>query len=84
MNQTCFANIPIMQLDVKESQDKMAGKILTLIKTTFQAYEKEFKWFLLADDDTFIFVDNLYKFISKISYKDPLTYGYNFKVIIPV
>ena len=84
MNQTRFANIPIMQLDVKESQDKMAGKILTLIKTTLQAYENEFKWFLLAHDDTLIFVDNLYKFISKISYKDPLTYGYNFKVTIPV
>lgn len=35
-----------------------------------------------ADDDTFIFVDNLKKFVSNKNSILPVTYGYDFKAIV--
>jgi hypothetical protein len=75
--------LPIMHLNVNESQDEMGIKVLKLIQEVYNIYKSEFKWFLLTDDDTYIFIQNLYKFISKKSHNDPLTYGYNFKTVIP-
>jgi len=37
---------------------------------------------LKADDDTFIFVDNLREFVSNKNSSLPVTYGYDFKVIV--
>ena len=37
---------------------------------------------LEADDDTFIFVDNLRKFIENKSSSLPTTFGYDFKVLV--
>lgn len=38
----------------------------------------EFDWYLKADDDTFIFVDNLRKFLSDKDSRYPISYGYNY------
>jgi hypothetical protein len=38
---------------------------------------------LLVDDDTFVFVENLKTFISKLDYNDTFAYGYNLKKITP-
>ena len=83
-NENDVLNLPIMHLNVNESKNEMGIKVLKLIQKVYSKYKSEFKWFLLTDDDTFIFVDNLYKFISKKSYNDPLTYGYNFKTVVPI
>ena len=42
----------------------------------------DYDWYLKADDDTFIFVDNLRKFFSDKNPSLPVTYGYDFKVIV--
>ena len=49
------------------------------------AYEhhfNDFDWFIKADDDTYLFVDNLRTFLSDKNSSDPVTFGYNFKVIV--
>ena len=76
-------NLPMMHLNITENYDIMAEKVLLSVKKAFDEYHDEYKWFLLVDDDTFIFVNHLYNFILNRSYDDPLTYGYNFKTIIP-
>jgi hypothetical protein len=75
--------LPILQLNMKEDYSKMAEKVMKVLRTAYDEYLDKFDWFLLTDDDTFIFVDHLYQFISNLSPKDPLTYGYNFKTVIP-
>lgn len=42
-----------------------------------------YDWYLKADDDTFIFVDNLRKFLIDKDPRNPVTYGYNFLKFIP-
>ena len=42
----------------------------------------DYDWYLKADDDTFIFVENLLAFVSDKNSSQPVTYGYDFKVIV--
>ena len=47
------------------------------------AYEQFFNdtdWFVKADDDTYLFVDNLKRFLKEQNTYLPITFGYNFKV----
>ena len=76
-------NLTILPINMTENKSKMAEKILKVIRFAYDQYIDKFDWFLLTDDDTFIFIDHLYQFISNKSSKDPLTYGYNFRAIVP-
>ena len=44
-----------------DTYDTLTDKVLLTYKYLFNRYS-EYDWYLKADDDTFIFVDNLYKF----------------------
>lgn len=64
-----------------ESYDKLTDKVYLTIKYLYRKY-KTYDWYLKADDDTFIFVDNLRKFLSDKNPLNPITYGYDFKVYV--
>jgi hypothetical protein len=55
-------------------------------KTTFAfyyAYETlidQFDWFVKADDDTYIIIENLKSFLNEHNSSQAITFGYNFKV----
>ena len=47
----------------------MSEKVLLVVKLAYENYAKNYNWFLLVDDDTYIFYDNLIKSSSaKIYY----------------
>ena len=69
-----------LELDFVENYDRMAEKVMLIIRTVYLNYGQIFNWFLLTDDDTFIFTRNLFEFIKSKNPKQPVTYGYNFKV----
>jgi glycoprotein-N-acetylgalactosamine 3-beta-galactosyltransferase len=74
--------INILNLPLNESYDKMAEKVLLTYKMMYELDKIKFNWYLLVDDDTFIYIDNLYKFIESTDSKMPYTYGYNFKQVV--
>ena len=77
--------INILNLPMNESYDKMAEKVLLTLKMTYELnnnFETRFNWYLLVDDDTFIYTDNLYKFIKLTDSKLAYSYGYNFKKVV--
>ena len=61
--------------------DKLTDKVFSTVKYLYQNYNK-YDWYLKADDDTFIFVDNLRKFIQEKNKSQPVTFGYDFKVLV--
>ena len=71
--------IPIWPLNLTEDYNKMGEKVFQVVQSTFNQYGHLYKWFLLTDDDTFTFVDNMHNFVSKRNHLEPVTYGYNFK-----
>lgn len=66
---------------INDTYNKLTDKVLLTIKHLYNEYDN-YDWYLKADDDTFIFVDNLRKFLSDKNSSSPVTYGYDFKVII--
>jgi glycoprotein-N-acetylgalactosamine 3-beta-galactosyltransferase len=72
--------LPIIQPAgfLKEEYLKLSDKVFSAFRHVYKHYN-DYKWYLKADDDTFVFVDNLKHFLQT---KDPdgnLTYGYNYK-----
>jgi glycoprotein-N-acetylgalactosamine 3-beta-galactosyltransferase len=77
-----YTDIPFLQLNLTEDYAKMDIKVIQTLNETYKIYNKNYYWFLLVDDDTYVFVDNANRFISKIDQYLPQTFGHNFKVIV--
>ncbi len=57
---------------------KLTTKIYAALKDVYSNH-KNYDWYLKADDDTFVFVDNLRLFLSDKNSSEPVVYGYDFK-----
>ena len=63
-----------------ESYDYLTDKVFLSFMHFYKEHRVKFDWYLKADDDTFIFMDNLRTFLSDKNPYMPVTYGYNFKM----
>lgn len=66
---------------IHDQYDKLTEKVYLTFKDIYKRYNN-YDWYLKSDDDTFIFVDNLRNFLSNKNSSSPVTFGYNFKVIV--
>jgi hypothetical protein len=90
-NKTVFANgkevnEPVNLLHptemVEDEYYKLTYKMFYTIKDVYLKYSGHYDWFLKADLDTFINVDNLKEFLSDKDPNFPTTFGYDYKVIV--
>lgn len=75
----------ILQPDglVEDRYEKLTDKMLLTFKHLYNSPEyNNYDWYLKADDDTFIFVDNLRAFLADKNSSQPVTYGYDFKMFV--
>ena len=66
---------------INDTYGKLTDKVYLTMKHLYNKYN-DYDWYLKADDDTFIFVDNLRYFVADKNASSPVTYGYDFKVIV--
>ena len=62
----------------KDTYKRLTRKVYAGFRYIYNAH-KDYDWFLKVDDDSFIFIDNLRKFLSNKNKSLPVTYGYNLK-----
>jgi glycoprotein-N-acetylgalactosamine 3-beta-galactosyltransferase len=66
-----------------ESYNELTDKVYLTIKDVYKRYNiYNYDWFLKADDDTFILMDNLRLFLNDKNANQPITYGFNFKDMV--
>jgi hypothetical protein len=65
-----------------DTYGKLTDKMFITFKYIAKKYGKDYDWFLKADDDSFIFVDNLREFVNDKNSTDPITFGYNFNKFV--
>jgi glycoprotein-N-acetylgalactosamine 3-beta-galactosyltransferase len=66
---------------LNDTYDELTTKMFVLFRDLFLRYNT-YDWYLKADTDTFIFVENLRSFLSDKNSSAPVTFGYDFKVIV--
>lgn len=66
----------------KDEYKNLTNKVFMTLKYVYKKYAY-YDWYLKADDDTFVFVDNLRKFLADKRPGEPVTYGYNFVPLVP-
>lgn len=62
-----------------DGRDWLWGKTRSAFKYAWDNYKDKYDWFMKADDDTFVIVENLKKFLSNYSPSDPIYFGCQFR-----
>ncbi|KAI5612181.1 glycoprotein-N-acetylgalactosamine 3-beta-galactosyltransferase 1-A [Silurus asotus] len=72
-------DFPTVGLETSEGRDQLYWKTIRAFHYALKHHGEEADWFLKADDDTFVVVDNLRWILSNYSSEDPIYFGKRFK-----
>lgn len=67
---------------VQDEYLKLPIKVYHALREIYAKHGGSFDWYLKADLDTFVHVQNLKEFLSTQDPAKPITFGYDFKVIV--
>jgi hypothetical protein len=67
---------------MNDTYNQLTDKVFLTLKYIHVNYP-DYDWYLKADDDTFVWVENLRLFLAAKNASLPVTYGYDFKRLVP-
>lgn len=74
-------NLPIVSIGKsREGYEHLSSKSIAGFEYIYQHEFDRFDWFIKTDDDTYVIIDNLRKFLQDKDPSYPVSYGYNFRV----
>ncbi|OWA53078.1 putative Glycoprotein-N-acetylgalactosamine 3-beta-galactosyltransferase 1 [Hypsibius exemplaris] len=77
------AEFHVVNASLPEGRDYLWGKTKFALGHIYNNTLKDYDWFLKADDDTFVIMENLRRFLSNYSHADPLYFGCQFSPFTP-
>ncbi|CAN9511655.1 unnamed protein product [Ophioblennius macclurei] len=72
-------DFPTVGLGTKEGRDQLYWKTIRAFHYAYEHHAHDADWFLKADDDTYVVVDNLRWILANHSAEDPIYFGRRFK-----
>uniref|UniRef100_A0A3B3BRY3 N-acetylgalactosaminide beta-1,3-galactosyltransferase n=2 Tax=Oryzias melastigma TaxID=30732 RepID=A0A3B3BRY3_ORYME len=72
-------DFPTVGLGTKEGRDQLYWKTIRAFHYAYEHHAEEADWFLKADDDTYVIVDNLRWILANYTAQDPIYFGRRFK-----
>ncbi|KAM9408645.1 glycoprotein-N-acetylgalactosamine 3-beta-galactosyltransferase 1-B [Pholidichthys leucotaenia] len=72
-------DFPTVGLGTKEGRDQLYWKTIRAYHYAYEHHAHEADWFLKADDDTFVIVDNLRWVLANHTPSEPIYFGRRFK-----
>ena len=72
-------DLPTVKLKVGEGRDHLWGKTKNAFKHVYQNHFEEYDWFVKADDDTYLVIENLRYLLKDYNSSHPLYFGRKFK-----
>lgn len=82
MSSTTDPNFPTIGLNVSEGRDHLTGKTMRAFLYVYKNHFNDADWFMKADDDTYVIVENLRYFLSSKNHNAPVYFGHHFKPIV--
>lgn len=72
-------SLPTVKLDVSEGRDNLWAKTKQAFEYVYKNHLDDADWFLKADDDTYVIVENLRYLLMNKNTSDPVFFGHKFK-----
>ncbi|CAH1779364.1 unnamed protein product [Owenia fusiformis] len=72
-------DFPTVGVNTTEGRGHLTAKTMQSFKYCWDNYRDQADWFLKADDDTFVIVENLRYLLSAYKRTDPIFFGHKFK-----
>ncbi|XP_041639045.1 glycoprotein-N-acetylgalactosamine 3-beta-galactosyltransferase 1-B-like [Cheilinus undulatus] len=76
------ADFPTVGLGTKEGRDQLYWKTIKAFHYVYEHHFDEADWFLKADDDSYVIVDNLRLLLANHTPEEPIYFGRRFKPYI--
>ena len=80
MSSQADPDLPAVDLNVTEGYDKLWAKTKNAFKEVYNSYYQDYDWFVKADDDTYIIMENLRYFLKDFDTNKPIFFGRKLKL----
>ncbi|KAH8302987.1 hypothetical protein KR044_012869, partial [Drosophila immigrans] len=77
------AELGAVDLHVTENRSNLYAKVRAGLAYAYQHYVEDYDWFLKADDDTYVIMENLRHFLYPYDPEAPVYFGYRFRATYP-
>ena len=75
-------SFPTIGLNVSEGREHLTAKTMLAFRYVYENYYDKADWFMKADDDTYVIVENLRYFLSGEDTNAPVYFGQHFSTIV--
>ncbi|KZS07143.1 Glycoprotein-N-acetylgalactosamine 3-beta-galactosyltransferase 1 [Daphnia magna] len=75
-------SLPSVALPVKEGRQNLWGKTREAYRYVWEHYKEQADWFMKADDDTYVVLENLRYMLSAYNASEPIAFGHKFKPFV--
>lgn len=75
-------SFPTVGINVPEGREHLTGKTMQAFRYIYNNHFNDADWFMKADDDTYVIIENLRYFLSSQNKEDPIYFGHHFQTIV--
>ena len=76
------SELPAIKLNVQTGREHLTAKTMQSFDLAFQKHLNDYDWFMKADDDTYVILENLRYMLSTEDPDKPVFFGHHFKTIV--